>query len=131
MPNLQLLWCAVLGLPILLLSPGAHAGAGDYEFQPVTAEVRTGPGTDLVIRLVHKASGQPVTGAIVFRSRLDMSPDGMGTMTAETAPVSTTEPGIYRFRADLGMAGRWALKLMTKVQGEPETIEATVVFTAK
>lgn len=131
MPYFQLLRRAVIGVPMLLLSPTAHADAGDYEFRPQGAEVRTEPGTELSVLLVHKASGQPVIGAIVFRTRLDMSPDGMGTMTAETAAVGTIEPGLYRFRADLTMAGRWALKLMAKVQGEPETIEATIVFTAK
>ena len=131
MPRLQLLRCAVLGVPAVLLSTTANSGAGDYEFRPQATEVRAGPGTELSVLLVHKASGQPVAGAIVFRNRLDMSPDGMETMTAETAAVSATEPGIYRFRADLGMAGRWALKLKAKVQGEPETVEATVVFTAK
>ena len=48
-----------------------------------------------------------------------------------TAAEPAGEPGVYRFNADLTMAGGWALKLMAKVQGEPETIEGTVVFKAK
>jgi hypothetical protein len=38
---------------------------------------------------------------------------------------------VYAFQTNLVMAGGWALKLMAKVQGEPDTIEGTVVFTAK
>jgi hypothetical protein len=60
-----------------------------------------------------------------------MSPAGMDTMTAEAATAPATEPGIYRFRASLGMTGGWALKLMLKVQGEPETVVGTIVFNAR
>jgi YtkA-like len=55
----------------------------------------------------------------------------MGEMTAKHAAQPSTEPGVYKFRADLTMAGRWALQLMAKVPGEKETLEATVVFEAK
>jgi hypothetical protein len=41
-----------------------------------------------------------------------------------------TEPGVYRFKADLTMAGAWALQLVAKVQGEAETIAGTVNFKA-
>jgi hypothetical protein len=83
------------------------------------------------VRLVHKPSGKPVEGAVIFRSRLDMSPDAMGEMTAQHTAQPAKEPGIYRFKAHLTMAGRWAFKLMAKVPGESETIEGTVVFKAK
>ena len=52
-------------------------------------------------------------------------------MTAPVEPMPSTEPGVYRFKADLTMAGQWALKLMAKVQGEKETVQGTVVFRAK
>jgi hypothetical protein len=43
----------------------------------------------------------------------------------------SNEPGVYRFKADFTMAGRWALKLQAKVPGEPGTVEGTVVLNAK
>jgi hypothetical protein len=107
------------------------AGKNDYIFEPVAVEVKNGPGSDLAVRLVHKPSGKPVQGAVIFRTRLDMSPDAMGEMTAKVAAQPAKEPGVYRFNADLTMAGRWALKLMAKVPGESETIEGTVIFKAK
>jgi hypothetical protein len=122
---------ALAGLALGLAASPALAGAGDYAFEPVSREVRNGSGSELAVRLRHKPTGQPVAGAVVFRTRLDMSPDGMAAMTAKHEALPSSEPGIYRFRANLTMAGGWALKVMAKVQGEPETIEGSVVFDAK
>lgn len=109
----------------------AFAAAQDYAFEAVKAEVRNGPGSDLAVRLVHKPSGKPVEGAVIFRTRLDMSPENMEGMTTKIEPLTESVPGVYKFRADFTMAGGWALKLQAKVQGEPETVQGTVVFTAK
>lgn len=112
------------------LSP-AWAGASDYAFEPTQAQVKAGSGRELAVRLVHKPGGHPVPGAVIFQTRLDMAPDGMADMTSTIQPVAASEPGLYRFKADLTMVGRWALTLAAKVQGEPETVKATVVFRAK
>jgi hypothetical protein len=109
----------------------AHAAATDYAFEPVHAEARNGAGSEIAVRLVHKPSGKPVAGAVIFRTRLDMSPDSMESMTTTVEPLTESEPGVYKFKADFTMAGGWALKLQAKVQGEPETVQGTVVFTAK
>jgi hypothetical protein len=122
---------ALAALALAFAVSPAVAGAGDYSFEPVSREVRNGPGSELAVRLLHKPTGQPVAGAVVFRTRVDMSPDGMEAMAAKHAPLPETEPGVYRFRADLTMEGGWALKLMAKVQGESETVTGTVVFRAK
>lgn len=122
---------AAAGIATALVATSVFAGKNDYIFEPVAVEVKNGPGSELAVRLVHQPSGKPVAGAVIFRSRLDMSPDAMGEMTAKVAAQPAKEPGVYRFNADLTMAGRWALKLMAKVPGETETIEGTVVFKAK
>jgi hypothetical protein len=109
----------------------AQAGAKDYEFQPVQAEVKNGAGGEVAVRLVQKAQGAPVANAVIFRSRLDMSPDGMGDMTGALTAQPSGQPGVYRFNAVPTMAGKWALKLMAKVPGESETLEGTVIVTAK
>jgi hypothetical protein len=111
-------------------TPG-FAAPKDYVFEPVKADVKNGKGSELAVRILHKPTGKPVEGVILFRTRLDMSPDSMGEMTAKPAAQPSQEPGVYKFRADLTMAGGWALKLMAKVPGEKETVEATVVFQAK
>jgi len=109
----------------------AHAGAADYEFQPVSAEIRNDAGSELGIRLIDKRTGNAVPGAVIFRTQLDMSPGGMGEMLAKHDALPPGEPGVYRYKADITMAGDWALKLQAKVPGEPETVEGSVVFTAR
>ena len=121
---------ALAGLAVFNVH-AALAGAADYEFTAVSAEIKNDAGSELGVRLVDKRTGKPVPGAVIFRTRLDMSPDAMGEMTANHAAQPAKEPGVYRFNADLTMAGRWALKLMAKVAGESETIEGTVIFKAK
>ena len=122
---------AALGLATIISASAAVAGASDYEFQPVTVDIKNGAGSDLAVRLVHKPTGKPVDGALLIRTRLDMSPDSMGEMTAKHAAMPGTDPGVYRFKADLTMAGGWAFKVQAKVPGETETVEGTVVFKAK
>ena len=131
MKSYRLLVAALVGLAAGGVTAPAWAGATDYAFEAVAKDVRSGAGSELAVRLVHKPDGKPVEGAVVFRSRLDMSPEGMEAMASEVAPESSTEPGVYEFRGDLTMDGNWALKLQAKVQGEPETVQGTVVFTAK
>ena len=122
---------AALGLATSLSASASLAGAADYEFQPVAVDVKNGAGSELAVRLVDKRSGKPVEGALLIRTRLDMSPDSMGEMTAKHTAMPGTDPGVYRFKADLTMAGGWAFKLQAKVPGEAETVQGTVVFKAK
>jgi hypothetical protein len=122
---------AALWLAIVAAVPNAYAGAKDYEFQPVLVDVKNGSGSDVAVRLVDKKTGKPVEDAVIFRTRLDMSPDTMDEMTAKHAAAPSSQPGIYRFKADFTMAGRWALKLQAKIPGESETVEGTVVFKVK
>ena len=127
-----LIAAAALGIAAALPVVPAWAGASDYVFEAVKAEVKNGPGSELLVRLMHKPTGKPVQGAVIAKTRIDMAPDGMESMTAKiTDGEATTEPGVYRFKADLTMAGGWALKLMAKVQGEPDTSVGPVVFKAK
>ena len=122
---------AALGLALITAAPAALASAADYEFQPLKVDVKNGNGSELAVRLVHKPSGKSVAGAVLFRTRLDMAPDNMADMTANHVAVPSSEPGVYRFKADLTMAGGWAFRMMAKVPGEKDTVEGVVVFKAK
>ena len=124
--------CAAALAVAAALAPaaGALAAAQDYEFRLVTPEVKQGDGAVVAVRLVHKPSGRAVPNAVVYGTRLDMSPDNMPTMTMPLAPVPVGEPGVYRFRTNLAMAGGWALTLTAKVQGEEGTVENRLVFRA-
>ena len=125
------LLAALAGLTMISASTSAHAGASDYAFEPVKADVKNGPGSELAVKLVHKPTGKAVQGAVLFRTRLDMAPDNMADMTAKHEAMPNSEPGVYAFKADVMMAGGWAFRIMAKVPGEPEMVQGTVVFKAK
>ena len=109
----------------------AHADIKDYEFQLVDQAIKAGPDKTITVRLVNKTNGKPVPDAVIFATRLDMAPDGMQEMATKIAPMPGGEPGIYKFKATFGMAGRWQLSLGAKVQGETGTVENKLVITAQ
>jgi len=51
-------------------------------------------------------------------------------MAAPLELMPSTEPGVYRFKTNLSMAGRWQLTLGAKVQGETGTIQSKLVLKA-
>jgi hypothetical protein len=122
---------AAVSAASLGLSSWAFAGAGDFAFEPVTAEMRKGDDVTIAVRLLNKTTGKPVPDAVIIRTRIDMGPDGMGEMTSPVKPLPSPQPGVYAFKTDLTMAGRWQLTVAAKVQGEPDTVTGTVVFQAK
>jgi YtkA-like len=125
---------AVMAAPAALLwtipaSP-ALAEVKDYEFQLVQNEVKKGDGAIVIVRLVNKRSGKPVSDAVIAAKRINMAPDGMAEMTAPLEQLPPTEPGVYRFRTDLSMEGRWQLSLAAKVQGETGTVQSRLLLRA-
>ena len=126
---------AILGAAALVLpaisSTGAFAGVADYRFELATAQA-TGPReTDVAVKLLHTTDGKPVTDAVIFESKTDMGPSGMDDMAGKVTPTAPGKDGLYHFTTKTGMAGKWALHLSAKVQGETETVQGTVEFDAK
>ena len=122
---------ALIGIAAIGSATLARADIKDYEFQLVDQAIKAGPDKIITVRLINKASGKPVPDAVIFATRLDMAPDGMQEMATKVTPMPGTEPGIYRFKATLSMAGRWQLSLGAKVQGETGTVENKIVITAQ
>ncbi|MFG1244454.1 FixH family protein [Xanthobacter versatilis] len=108
----------------------ARAEISDYEFRLVQTEIKQGDGAIVAVQLVDKRSGKPVPDAVIFASRIDMAPDGMPTMAAPIEAMPSTEPGVYRFKTHLIMAGGWRLSLGAKIQGETGTLESKLVLKA-
>jgi len=73
---------------------------------------------------------KPVAGAVLFESKSDMGPSGMAEMPGKVSPLSADKPGLYRFQIETGMAGKWALNLGAKVQGEADTVRGSITFDA-
>lgn len=109
----------------------ARADIKDYEFRLVQAEVKKGDDAIVTARLIDKRTGKAVPGAVIFTTRLDMAPEGMSTMTAPVEALPSTEPGVYRFKVGLTMAGGWRLSLAAKIQGEIGTVENELTFKAE
>lgn len=123
----------VMVLTSLLLagfSGSAFAAASDYEFQLVETTIKQGDGAVLAVRLLDKRSGASVPDAVIFTTRLDMAPDGMAMMTTPVEALPSTEPGVYRFKTNLTMAGGWQFSVAAKVQGEAETVQSQLVLKA-
>ena len=120
---------ALIGLVSLAIASPTLADVKDYEFQLVQNEVKKGEAV-VAARLVNKRTGQAVPDAVIFAKRIDMGPDGMATMDAPLEALPSTEPGVYRFKANLSMAGRWQLSLGARVQGETGTVESKLVLKA-
>ena len=122
---------ALISLAVIGSAGIAQADIKDYEFLLVDQTVQAGPDKTITVRLINKTTGQPVPGAVIFATRLDMAPDGMQEMMTKIVPVPGAEPGTYKFKANLSMAGHWQLSLGAKVQGETGTVENKLVITAQ
>ena len=126
----KILCAAALGAAVLsTLATSARADIKDYEFQLVEPAVKQGAAT-LAVKVVHTASGRAVPDAVIFARRLDMGPEKMEAMTADLEPLPSDVPGHYLFKADLSMAGQWALSLAAKVQGETGTLQSKLIVKA-
>ena len=128
--NRKLLCAGAAFAVAVSLNVAAFAAADDYAFEPVKAEIKKGDDVVVAVRLKHKATGKPVTDAVIVRTRIDMAPEGMAEMASPLTPVPSSEPGVYSFKTELSMAGQWLLSIAAKVQGESETVTGKVTIRA-
>jgi YtkA-like len=122
---------ALIAVVIGSASTAAQADIKDYKFELVDQTVQTGSDKIITVRLMNTKTGKLVPDAVIFATRLDMAPDGMQEMMTKIVPVPGAEPGTYKFKANLSMAGHWQLSLGAKVQGETGTVENKLVITAQ
>ena len=124
------LCAAIVAVAMSLTNAAAFAGAADYTFESVAPEWKKGDDVVVAVRLTHKPSGKPVADAVIVRTRVDMGPDNMADMVSPVAAVPSKEPGVYAFKTDLPMAGRYLFSIAAKVQGEPETVVGKIILKA-
>jgi Cu(I)/Ag(I) efflux system membrane fusion protein len=131
--------CALVGLFGALALAGAYFYvpgvaallAGEtFRWEARKAEAAVGPNQLLVFRLMGP-DGTSIKGAEISDIRLDMSPDGMEAMSAPVSADNATEPGTFAYRADLTMAGRWALHVTANIPGENSPINGEILFIAR
>ena len=121
---------AALTVAIWLVNHASMAGAGDYAFDPVAPGMKKGDDVTVAVSLTDRRTGKPVPDAVIFKTRVDMAPDGMAEMESAVTPQPSKEPGVYAFKTDMPMAGRYQITLSAKVQGEPETVIGKVIVKA-
>jgi len=124
------LLATAFAVAISLTNTATFAATTDYAFEPVAPEIKKGDDVVIAFRLLHKPTGKPVPDAVIARTRVDMAPDNMADMASPVTVVPGSEPGVYSFKTDLPMAGRYLLSVAVKVQGEPETVVGKVIFKA-
>src|SRR5947209_4953299 len=90
-----------LGAAVVVLAAAgpARADVKDYEFQLVQQELKKGEAI-IAVRLINKKTGQTVPSAVFVAKRLDMAPDSMPEMATRIDALPSTEPGVYRFKAN-------------------------------
>ena len=118
-------------LALLIGASALWAGADDYRFEIVSTDHRVGSGVTIELRLTDLRTGQPVEGAVIYATRMDMAPDGMEAMTSAVTALPAEGPGTYVLSTDLTMAGGWRFSVAAKVQGEPETVKAELELRAE
>ncbi len=118
----------VTGLLSGVALSAAVADVHDYQFELVQEEAKKGDGAILAVRLVDKRTGKAVPDAVISAKRIDMAPDGMASMAMPIEQMPSSEAGVYRFKTNLAMEGRWQLSLAAKVQGESGTVESKLVL---
>jgi hypothetical protein len=103
-----------------------RAAPSDYRFEVVEVQPAGSGKSNVTLRLVHTPDKKAVNDAVIFQASADMGPDGMPTMTAPAKALPASKPGLYTVEIEPGMAGNWAIQLAAKVQGEAETVRATL-----
>ena len=78
--NPRYLLAPAFAVAMSLISTAALAGANDYTFEAVAAELKKGDDVIVAVRLLHKLTGKLVTDAVIVRTRVDMAPEGMADM---------------------------------------------------
>jgi len=115
---------ALIGIAMTGSATLARADIKDYEFQLVDKTIKKGDAI-ISVRLIHKLDGKPVPDAVIFATRLDMAPDGMQEMTTKVTPMPGTEPGTYRFKANLTMAGAGSFRLAQRCKAKPGRLKTS------
>ena len=120
------------GMDMGSAKPASMSAMANYRFELAGAVKSSGAGKSVVsVRLVHVANGKPVTDAIIIQSRADMSPIGMGEMTASVKPLPSATAGLYVFEIANGAVwnktDKWALTLSAKVQDVTQTVRGNLV----
>jgi hypothetical protein len=119
------------GLALMAVTGACTADPKDYRLELVDKTVKAGAGAVIRIRIINISTQKSVADADVQVIKLDMSPEGMGTMSAKAAPIAGSDAQVHTFAADLAMPGRWALSVEARVPGESAPLRDKLLLRAQ
>ena len=120
----------IAALVVMSWSAIASPARADVKTEPTVQTVKKGSAATVAVRLLNKKTGKAVPDAVIIAKRIDMAPDAMAEMVSPLEQLPSTEPGVYRFKTNLSMEGRWQLSLGARVQGESGTVQSKLVLKA-
>jgi len=122
---------AAWGVLLLATTTLTVAAPYEYRFEVVDTPVISPGKTTVAVRVIHASDGMPVEGAAIVEAKTDMGPAGMAEMSGKVTPVTSDQPGLFRFSIETGMAGKWELVLTAKIPGESAPVSGKLVYDAK
>jgi predicted metal-binding membrane protein len=121
---------AAWGALLLATTTLTIAAPNEYRFEVVDAPTGVPGTTTVAVRLLHASDKKPVDNATIVEAKTDMGPSGMAEMSGKVTPAAS-DPGLFRFSIETGMAGKWELVLTAKVPGEAAPITGKVIYDAR
>lgn len=122
---------AAWGLMMFGTAALSIAAPGGYRFETVETAATEPDHTTLAVRLVGAPDNKPVGNATITEAKTDMGPDGMPEMIGAVTPLTSDQPGLYRFSIETGMAGKWELILIANVPGQTAPVTGKIDYNAK
>lgn len=114
----------------ITMTTPASASSDPYVFELSEEELPVGNRIEFSVHIFNKATGEPVTDAMIIADRIDMSPDGKPDRTTHLAHMSSDTPGVYRYRANLVVEGNWQLTLVAMIPGAEGMVEGKMILKA-
>jgi len=121
----------VWGVLLLATTTLTVAAPNEYRFEVADTPVASPGKTTVVVRVIHASDAKQVEGATIVEAKTDMGPAGMAEMSGKVTPVTSDQPGLFRFSIETGMAGKWELVLTAKAPGESAPVSGKLVYDAK
>lgn len=112
-----------------MLSPGT-ALSDQPGWEAISPEVGVGKAIRFEVRLKGVAALPGPGDITVSSTNLSMAPDGMPTMTTPVKYIASKAAGTLTFESEIAMAGRWELKLVTRVPGLDAPLASSIILTA-
>lgn len=123
---------ALAGVLVATIAGGALAASEDYRFEVVQPPVGSACGLIATVRLIHVASGQPVTDAEVFQRSskvvFNISNKALPSTVVQTTPLRPDGHGNYQLIVGSPQKGGTSVTLLARVPAGSTTVRDLVAL---